>query len=114
MAVGSNSSDVLDRSLQHNQTMLELPGNNSLLLRGAIDSTTEGSDESFVYDKFSDQGKVVSHGWLGGSVLEAGHVEPFKSVVLRPSNKDAEVQVLQGLKVTSMPINMYAVDHTLQ
>ena len=117
MAVGSNTSDVLDSSLQHNQTALELPVNNSLLLRKAIALTTDGSDESFVADNFSDHGKVVSQGWLGGRVLEAGHVEPFKSVVLRPSNKNAEVQALQGLKVTSTrstATNMYAVYHTLQ
>ena len=112
MAVGSNSSDMLDSSLQHNQTALELPVNNSLLVGKAIASTTEGSDVSFVADNFSDQGKVVSQGWLGGRMLEAGHVEPFKSVVLRPSNKNAEVQALQGLKVTPTPstaTNMWIV-----
>lgn len=116
MAVGSNSSDVLDDSLQHNQTTLELPVDNSLLLRREIVSTSEGSDESVVSDNFSDQGKLVSQGWLGGRELEASHVEPLKSVVLRPSNKNAEVQALQGLKVVPMPstaTNLYAVHHTL-
>lgn len=115
MAVGSNSSDDLDNSLPHNRTALELPVYNFLPVQ--VVAPTEGSDESLVADNFSDQGKVVSRGWGGGRVMEAGHVAPFKSVVLRPSNKKAEVQALQGLKVTSVPstaTDMPAVDHTLQ
>ena len=117
MAVGSNSSDDLDNSLQHNQNALELPVYNSLPLRGAVASPTESSDESEVADNFSDQDTVVSQGWLGGRAMEAGHVAPFKTVVLRPSNKKAENQALQGLKVSVLPSiapNMPAVDHTLQ
>lgn len=106
MAVGSNSSDVLDKPQQHNpaqQKNLELPVNNSLLVGQAGVLTAEGNDQSMVADNFSGHGEVVSQGWLGGAVVEGAPVEPLKSVVLRPSNKKAEGQALQGLKVHSLP-----------
>lgn len=111
MAVGSNSSGVLEPSLQHNETALQLPVDNSLFLGEAAVSTAEGSDESQVADNFSGEGRVVNPGsW--GDVLEAPHVEPFKSVVLRPSNKKAEVKALQSLKVTLMPSSFTTVKCT--
>lgn len=103
MAVGSNSSDVLGKPQQHNQTALELPVNDSLLVGQVGVLTAEGDDQSVVADNFSGHGEVVSQGWLRGAVLEGAPVEPIKSVVLRPSNKKAEGQALQGLKVTSLP-----------
>ena len=99
MAVGANSSDVLDKPQQHN---LELPVNDSLLVGGQAGVlTAEGAEQSVVADNFSGHGEVGSQGWLGGAVLEGAHVEPLKSVVLRPSNKKAEGQALQGLKVAT-------------
>lgn len=99
MAVGSNSSDVLEQPRQHNP---ELPVNNSLLVGQVSDLTVEGGEQSVVADNFSGHGEVVSQGWLGGAVLERAPEEPLKSVVLRPSNKKAEGQALQGLKVNEV------------
>lgn len=103
MAISSNSSDAQEAppSLQHNQTALALPVEASLFLPDEALARVEDSEEGVVGDNFSGQGKVVSPGRWGG-VLEAAHVTPLKSLVLRPSNKQAEVQALQGLKVTSV------------
>jgi len=39
--------------------------------------------------------------------LDAAHVEPSKSIVLRPSNREAESQALQGLKVLSRVLALH-------
>ena len=96
MAVGPNTSDTVDSSSQDNQTVLVLPANQSFLQEDL--STAEGSGESIGRDTHPAQGQVIGEGWWP-RVVEAGHVEPFKSIVLRPSNKKAESQALQGLKV---------------
>lgn len=102
MAIGSNSSDgQKPPSLQNNQTALQLLVDNSLILHEEAVSLAEDAQGGVVADNFSGQGKAVSEGWRG-KVSEGAHVAPFKSLLLRPSNKKAEVQALQGLKVTSM------------
>lgn len=118
MGIGSNASDAQEVpfSLQHNQTALALPVEDSLFLPDEGLSMAEDSQEAVVGDNFSGQGKVVSPGRWGG-VLEAAPVAPIKSLVLRPSNKQAEVQALQGLKVTSevpaVPATCKYVEHVL-
>ncbi|KAL3144021.1 hypothetical protein ABBQ32_003825 [Trebouxia sp. C0010 RCD-2024] len=108
MGIGSNASDAQEVpfSLQHNQTALALPVEDSLFLPDEGLSMAEDSQEAVVGDNFSGQGKVVSPGRWGG-VLEAAPVAPIKSLVLRPSNKQAEVQALQGLKDLA-PLVLYS------
>ena len=102
MAIGTNVSDAdkAPLSLQHNQAALVLPVDDPLLFPEEAVSTAEDTRAGIVGDNFSAQGKGVSQGrW--GEVAEAAHSAAFKSLVLRPSNKKAEVQALQGLKVLS-------------
>ena len=98
MAVGTNTSDMLDSSSQENQTVLVIPANQSFFEE--VLSIAEGSGESTGSENRPGQGQITGEAWWP-RVMEAGHVEPSKSIVLRPSNKKAESQALQGLKVNS-------------
>ncbi len=99
---GDNATDVLPVS---NETQLVLPINASF--NGQAMSLAEGSgDNGVLLEVRQDDGGVVQSGaagqgwWLG--LLDAAHVEPSKSIVLKPSNREAESQALQGLKVPSL------------
>ena len=100
MSVGvEDSTDVVSGK---NETQLVLPINASF--GGNAMSLAEGSGENGVLVEVRDDGGVIKvedteQGWWSG-LLNTAHVEPSKSVVLRPSNREAESQALQGLKVT--------------
>ena len=98
MAVPTNKSDGLDSPLTDDQSALVLPVNSSLFDQALITATSTG--DSVVNESLSGQGQVIRQAWWP-SMLVAAHVEPSKSIVLRPSNKKVESEALQGLKVTT-------------
>ena len=99
---GEHATDALPVS---DVTQLVLPINASF--NGQAVSLAEGSgDNGVLVEVQQDDGGVVQsgaagQGWWSG-LLDAAHVEPSKSIVLRPSNREAESQALQGLKVPSL------------
>ena len=101
---GENVTDALPVS---NETQLVLPINASF--SGQAISLAEGSgDNGVLLEVLQDDGGVVQsgaagQGWWSG-LLDAAHVEPSRSIVLRPSNREAESQALQGLKVVSSQV----------
>jgi len=111
MSVGGESAtDALPVS---NETQLVLPINASF--NGQAMSLAEGSgdngDNGVLVEVQQDDGGVVQsgaagQGWWSG-LLDAAHVEPSKSIVLRPSNREAESQALQGLKVLSLVLALH-------
>ncbi len=102
MSVGGEN--VTDASPVSNETQL-VPIDASF--NGQAMSLAEGSgDNGVLVEVRQDDGGVVQsgaggQGWWSG-LLDAAHVEPSKSIVLRPSNREAESQALQGLKVVSL------------
>ena len=103
---GENVTDALPVS---NETQLVLPINASF--SGQAISLAEGSgDNGVLLEVLQDDGGVVQsgaagQGWWSG-LLDAAHVEPSRSIVLRPSNREAESQALQGLKVVSLILDL--------
>lgn len=104
---GENVTDALPVS---NETQLVLPINASF--SGQAISLAEGSgDNGVLLEVLQDDGGVVQsgaagQGWWSG-LLDAAHVEPSRSIVLRPSNREAESQALQGLKDLA-PLVLYS------
>jgi len=103
---GEHATDALPVS---DVTQLVLPINASF--NGQAVSLAEGSgDNGVLVEVQQDDGGVVQsgaagQGWWSG-LLDAAHVEPSKSIVLRPSNREAESQALQGLKVLSLVLDL--------
>ena len=107
---GEHATDALPVS---DVTQLVLPINASF--NGQAVSLAEGSgdngDNGVLVEVQQDDGGVVQsgaagQGWWSG-LLDAAHVEPSKSIVLRPSNREAESQALQGLKVLSRVLALH-------
>jgi len=104
---GEHATDALPVS---DVTQLVLPINASF--NGQAVSLAEGSgDNGVLVEVQQDDGGVVQsgaagQGWWSG-LLDAAHVEPSKSIVLRPSNREAESQALQGLKVLSLVLALH-------
>ena len=95
MAIGTNTSDAQEAPppLQDNHTALALPVDDPLFSSEEAVSIAEDTGAGIVGVNFSAPGM--------GEVVKSAHSAAFKSLVLRPSNKKAEVQALQRLKVLS-------------
>ena len=110
MAAGVENATVA--SPNSNETQLVLPNNSSF--DGQAVLLAEGSDDNGAlvnvrHDRGLDTDNVSGKGWWSG-LLEAAHVEPSKSIVLRPSNREAESQALQGLKV-ALTLTLSGMSH---
>ena len=88
-------------------SLSEGSGDNSALLNTAkgtgmraVQGDSTALLEVTAAEAMAEAGRDKGQGWWS-RLLEAAHVEPSKSIVLRPSNREVESQALQGLKANS-------------